>query len=89
MRRAVRVVHPTTQGAYFTYALVIELDGARWVPYCSRSTTDFSGEGGAGHRRVEAALRRLGIPVTSVPCPVEGDEAALLEKMCCNDAMDA
>lgn len=80
VRCAIRIAYPGPSGTDYTYGLVIALpSGSYWIPYCSRNTTDYSGEGGRGHRAMEAALERLGIPVREVTAQAGADEAVLLQ----------
>lgn len=82
---AIRIDYRNAYGRKFTYALVVRPAGEKcgyfWVPYTSRSTTDYSGEGGSGHRRFEAALKELSIPLKSVALGTEDcDEEDVLVK---------
>lgn len=61
----------------YTYALVVKpiKEGfPYWIPYCSKNTTNFSGEGGSGHRKIEEHLKKLNIPIQIVTVADDASE---------------
>ncbi|MCS5696950.1 hypothetical protein [Desulfofundulus thermocisternus] len=83
---AIRVEYPKSHEQnhyYYTYGLVVKpvADGLPyWIPYCARNTTNFSGEGGRGHLRIEEQLKNLGIHLHSTTAAInENDEDALIK----------
>jgi hypothetical protein len=70
----------------YSYGLVIKpvTEGIPyWVPYCSRNTTNFSGEGGSGHRKIEEHLEKLGIfvyPLTVKTAPEDENDEPFLTR---------